>query len=38
MAKRADAGELTPDELRQTLAKVDATYAASYLHQAEHDS
>ena len=37
MAKRADAGKLTPDELRQMLAKVDAAYAASYLHQAEDD-
>lgn len=34
-AKQAEAGKLTPDELRQTLAQVDAAYAASYLHQAE---
>jgi len=37
MAKRADAGKLTREELRQTLAEVDAAYAASYLHQAEDD-
>jgi hypothetical protein len=37
MAKRAEEGQLTPEELRKTLAKVDAVYAASYLHQAEDD-
>ena len=34
-AKQADAGKLTPEALRQTLARVDAAYAESYLHQAE---
>lgn len=34
-AKQAAEGKLTPDELRKTLAQVDAAYAESYLHQAE---
>jgi hypothetical protein len=34
-ATRADQGKLTPPELKETLAQVDAAYAASYLHQAE---
>lgn len=37
LATRAEAGKLTAKELRAGLAKVDAAYAASYLHQAEDD-